>query len=193
MGRPRSEDARRRVLEAAVSALLAQGVEGATIEEIAERSGVAKSTIYRNFGTRDDVVVAAIRSCLVDQPTPDSGSLADDLAVLFGRYDHEDSRAVNQLLPLLLDERRRNPQIHETVDALLAERRRPLRTVIKLAQQRGEIDPDLDLDIALAMVLGPITYRRMVQEEPITDAFVAAVLPGTVAALRATVRFVAPA
>ena len=46
---------------------------------------------------------------------------------------------------------------------------------------------DLDLDIALAVLIGPLTYRRVVQGEAITDDFIAAVLPGAIAALRSTV------
>ena len=186
MGRPRSEDARRRVLDATVDALLALGAEGATIEEIAERSGVAKSTIYRHFGSREALLVDAVRSCIVEMPTPDTGSLDDDLADLFERYDRDESQTINELLPLLLDEARRDPQMSAIVATVLAERQRPLRTVLRLAQLRGDIDPDLDLDVALAMLIGPLTYRRMVQHTEIDQDFIATVLPGAVAALRST-------
>ncbi len=186
MGRPRSEDARRRALDAAVEALLALGVEGATIEEIADRSGVAKSTIYRHFGSRESLLVEAVRSCIVELPTPDTGSLEDDLAVLFARYDEDDNHAINELLPLLLEEARRNPGMSTIVEDVLAERQRPLRTVLRLAQHRGEIGPDLDLDVGMAMLIGPLTYRRMVQHTEIDPAFIATVLPGAVAALRST-------
>ena len=156
------------------------------MEEIADRSGVAKSTIYRHFGTREALVIEAVRSCIVEHPTPDTGSLATDLEDLFSRYDQEENRAINELFPLLLDERRRDPALHEAVEAVVAERQRPLRTVLRLAQLRGEVDPGLDLEIALAMLIGPLTYRRMVQQEDITEAFIAAVLPGAIAALRST-------
>ncbi len=169
-----------------MEALRAGGIEGATIEEIADRSGVAKSTIYRHFGTRESLVIEAVRSCIVEFPTPDTGSLSSDLEELFGRYDHEENQAINELYPLLLDERRRDRGLHDAVEAVTAERQRPIRTVIRLAQLRGEVDPDLDLDVALAMLIGPLTYRRMVQDQDITDDFIATVLPGAVAALRST-------
>ncbi len=186
MGRPRSEDARHRVLDATVEALLAGGIEGTTIEDVAERSGVAKTTIYRHFGTRESLLVEAVRSCIVEVPTPDTGSLALDLAELFARYDQDDHRTINELLPLLLDERRRDPAMSKVVDAVLAERQRPLRTVLQLAQLRGEIDPDLDLDVAIAMLIGPLSYRRMVQHTEITPEFNATVLAGAIAALHST-------
>jgi AcrR family transcriptional regulator len=187
MARPRSEEARRRVVAATVDALLLLGVDGATVEEIAARSGVAKSTIYRHFGAREHLLAEAVRSCIVEQPTPDTGSLAEDLTALFTRYDDsEETKRLNELFPMLLDAARRDPAIKDAMDAVILERQRPMRTVLKLAQGRGEIDPELDLDVAVAMLVGPFTYRRMVQDAEITDEFVARVVPGGIAALLAT-------
>lgn len=187
MARPRSEDARLRTIAATVETLLEMGVEGLTVEEIAARSGVAKSTIYRHFGTREHLLAESVRSCVVEQATPDTGSLADDLTELFRRYDEsEDTKRLNELIPLLIDAARRDAAMKEVLDALLIERQRPMRTVLKLAQGRGEIDPDLDLDVAVAVLIGPFTYRRMVQDAEITDEFVAAVVPAGIAALRST-------
>lgn len=186
MGRPRSEDARKRVLDAAVAALLADGVEGATIEDISSRSGVAKSTVYRHFGSLECVIAEAFRSRIVEIPTPDHGSLALDLEDAFSRYDEPEQEELNALFPLLLDAARREPGLAEIKDRLLAERQRPLRTIVKLAQARGEVDPDLDLDVAMAMLIGPISYRKMVQGLEIDDDFLEVVLPGAIAALRST-------
>ena len=63
-----------------------------------------------------------------------------------------------------------------------------MRTVLKLAQARGEVDPDLDPDVAVAILIGPFTYRRMVQDDEITEEFVEAVVPSGIAALLATAR-----
>lgn len=187
MARPRSEEARRRTIEATIEALLELGAEGLTMEEIAERSGVAKSTIYRHFGTRENLLAESVRSCVVEQSTPDSGSLAEDLTELFTRYDESaETKRLNELIPLLIDAARRDADMREVLDALLAERQRPMRTVLKLAQARGEIDPDLDLDVAVAVLIGPFTYRRMVQDAEITDEFVTAVVRTGIAALRST-------
>jgi len=187
MARPRSEEARRRAIEATVDALLVDGVDGATIEDIAAASGVAKSTIYRHFGTRANLFAETVRACIVEHPTPDTGSLADDLTQLFTRYDDsEETKRLNELYPMLLDASRRDPAIKEAMDDVILERQRPLRTVLKLAQARGEIDPELDLDVAVAILVGPFTYRRMVQDAEITEDFVATVVPGGIAALLAT-------
>lgn len=166
--------------------MLDSGVDGTTIEDIAARSGVAKSTIYRHFGDRETLIGAAIRSRLVEAPTPDTGSLTDDLVELFGRYDTDENSEINRLFPMLLDAARREPALHDLRDRVIAERQRPLRTVIKLAQARGEVDPDLDLEVAMAVLIGPFTYRSLVQERTIDAAFIATAIPAAAAALRST-------
>lgn len=187
MGRPRSDLARQRVLDATLDVVFDVGFDGATIEEIAQRSGVAKSTIYRHFETRISLLSDAARSCLVVWPTPDHGDLSADLTALFSLYDTDENQRLNDLYPMLLDAATRDPQLKSVADELLLERQRPLRTVIKLAQARGEVAPDFDLDVAVALVIGPLTYRRIVMGAEVTSEFVATILPSAIAALRATV------
>lgn len=187
MARPRSEEAHRAALDATVALLLEAGVEGVTLEEVAARSGVARSTLYRHFSTREDLIAQAARCCVVEHPTPDTGSLAEDLRDLFGRFSqNEDEKQLADLMPLLIDAAKRDPRMEELVASVLAERKRPIRTVLQLAQLRGEISPDLDLDTALAMVIGPFSYRRLVERREATPEFIEAVLTGAIAALRAT-------
>lgn len=163
-------------------------MEGVTLEEVAARSGVAKSTLYRHFGSREGLIAQAARCCVVEHATPDTGSLAEDLRFLFDRFGNtEAEQRVSDLLPLLIDAGTRDPEMQELVASILAERKRPIRTVLQLAQLRGEIAADLDLDTALAMIIGPFTYRKSVERREVTPAFAEAVLLGSIAALRATV------
>ncbi len=187
MARPRSQEAHKAALDATVELLLDAGVEGVTVEEVAARSGVAKSTLYRHFSTRENLIAQAARCCLVEHPTPDTGSLADDLRYLFGRFaEQEEERRMTDLLPLLIDAAKRDPEMEALVASILAERKRPIRTVLQLAQLRGEISPDLDLDTAMALVIGPFSYRRLVERRDATPEFIEAVLTAAIAGLRAT-------
>lgn len=184
MARPRSEEARQAALEATVDLLLVHGVDGVTFDEVASRSGVAKTTLYRHFGSKQAMVVAAASSCFVELPTPDTGDLEVDLRMIFDRWkDKEDSARVPDILPVLLAASDRDPDLHALLLAMLAERRRPIRTVLQLAQLRGDIDADLDLDIAQSLLTGPFAQRRMVDREEITDEFRDAVLRHVVAGL----------
>jgi len=187
VARPRSEHAHNAALEATLELLLREGVEGVTFEEVAARSGVAKSTLYRHFGTRAGLISKAAGRCLVEHPTPDTGSLEGDLHFLFERFSQaEDERQVNDILPLLMDEAKRDPEIDELLSSMLAERRRPIRTVLQLAQLRGEIGADLDLDTAMSVLIGPFTYRKMVERKEVTPEFTEAVMQAAIAGLRAT-------
>jgi AcrR family transcriptional regulator len=187
MARPRSEEAHQAALDATVELLLESGVEGLTLEEVAARSGVAKSTLYRHFGTKEQLIASAARRCVIQHPTPDSGDLAEDLHFLFERYTQaEEEQRVPDLLPMLLDAAGRDPALHAVLTDLLTEKRRPIRTVLQLAQLRGEISPTLDLDVAMAMIIGPFVHRRTVDKKPVTPEFTEVVLRGAIAALRAT-------
>lgn len=193
MARPRSEQANKAALDATVEILLTSGVKGVTLEEVAVRSGVAKSTLYRHFGNREGLISTAAGRCIVEHPTPDTGSLADDLRYLFDRFGvAESERRVSDLLPLLIDAAKRDPKIEGIVESIMAERRRPIHTVLQLAQLRGEIAADLDLDTALAIVIGPFTFRRLVEGREVTPEFVDTVLVAAIAGLRATAAFPSP-
>lgn len=187
MARPRSETANRAAVDATVAVLLDAGVEGVTFEEVASRSGVARSTLYRHFGTREALIAAAARRCVVIHPTPDTGSLDDDLRFLFACFSEAEADAqVSDLLPLLIDAARRDHAIEQIVGSIMAERRRPIMTVLRLAQLRGEIAPALDLDDAMAIVIGPFNFRRLVEGVDVTPEFGETVLSVVVAGLRAT-------
>ena len=187
MARPRSEEAHRAALDTTVELLLEGGVEGVTFDEVAARSGVAKSTLYRHFGTRDDLIAKAAQGCVVEHPTPDTSSLATDLEFLFDHIGKvEEQQKVTDLLSVLIESARWDPAMEKLRDQALTERRRPIRTVLQLAQLRGEIGPHLDLDAAVAMVVGPFTYRRTVERREVTADFAEMVLHGAVAALKAT-------
>jgi hypothetical protein len=131
-------------------------------------------------------VVTAAASCLVEVTTPDTGDLRLDLRTIFDRWkDKEEAHRVPDLMPALLAASDRDPDLHALVLSMLDERRRPIRTVLQLAQLRGEIDPGLDLDIAIAMLTGPFVQRRMVDRQEVTDEFRDAVLATVVAGLLA--------
>jgi AcrR family transcriptional regulator len=187
VGRPRSEEARQAALDATVDLVLEVGVDGLTFEEVAARSGVAKSTLYRHFGSKQAMVVAAATTCFVEMGTPDTGDLATDLRSIFERAKGDDeAHRIPDLMPALIAASDRDEALHRLLLDVLEERRRPIRTVLQLAQLRGEIGRDVDLDLALTLLLGPFTQRRMVDRVEITPEFADEVITHVVAALRAT-------
>src|ERR1700752_2097437 len=78
-GRPRSEQADRAILQAAAEVLAERGLAGMSIEEVASRAGVGKTTIYRRWTSRGTLALDAfLAEFQGQQPLPDNGSLHDD-------------------------------------------------------------------------------------------------------------------
>ena len=194
VARPRSEEARQAALTATVDLMLDSGVESVTFDDVAARSGVAKTTLYRHFGSKQAMVVEAAGSCFETVPTPDTGDLLEDLSILFDQKRHSAShRQLTELFPMLIAAGDRDPELRALLQRQHEERRRPTRTVLQLAQLRGEISRELDLEIAVSMVLGPFTIRKLIDRQEVTDEFAERALREVVAVLRSTALAPSPA
>jgi AcrR family transcriptional regulator len=186
MGTMRSERARDEVLQATADLVAEVGLERTTIDEIAARSGVAKTTIYRHWPSKQALLVAAVRSCLEYSPTPNTGDLRADLVACFEPMVRAvDGGRVGKMLASLLDAAARDPELDRLLRAYMVDRSLPLRTVLQLAQGRGELPADLDLFLAAALFIGPISYRKTILREPITEEYVEAIVDAGLQALRA--------
>src|SRR4029077_16627067 len=112
-GRPRSQEADRAILTAAVELLAERGLAAMSIEEVAARAGVGKTTIYRRWPSKGllalDAFVASFRE---EQPLPDTGTLRGDLLSAL----HAWVRAVTEtpmgpMLPGLIAEAQHDPEL----------------------------------------------------------------------------------
>jgi AcrR family transcriptional regulator len=161
-GRPRSAEADAAILRAALELLAQDGYRALTMEAVRERAGVGKATLYRRYGSKDELVRAAIAHLNYDLPLPaDTGSLEDDFAAVAAAA-LEGAAAVGglQLMPRLLAEVADDPAMHRIFSAQLVEpRRRIMRELLRRAQQRGEVRTDLDLDLGVDLIVGPLIYR----------------------------------
>src|SRR4051794_6316931 len=86
MARTLSTDARHAMVEGARSIIAADGVRACTVDEVARRTGIAKTTIYRHFGGSDALVLAAVDGMVKAADPPDTGSLEGDLRTIMRRY-----------------------------------------------------------------------------------------------------------
>ena len=186
MGAMRSERARDEVLQATADLVAEVGLERTTIDEISARSGVAKTTIYRHWPSKQALLVAAVRSCLEYSPTPNTGDLRADLVACFEPMVRAtDGGRVGKMLASLLDGAARDPELDRLLRGYMVDRSLPLRTVLQLAQGRGELPADLDLFLAAALFIGPVSYRKTILREPITEEYVEAIVDAGLQALRA--------
>ncbi|OWY63551.1 hypothetical protein B7486_52475 [cyanobacterium TDX16] len=169
MVRPRSEEARRQVLAATLELLAELGVDGLTIEAVAARSGVAKTTIYRHWADRSELITDAVRSCLPHVPNPDTGSVRDDLHTIFEHIARAEMEGpAGQVMPSLMEAVQRDPALAQLKRDIVTERERPVLEAIERGQARGELDPELDLQLVYDAIVGPIIFRKVVRREPVT-------------------------
>jgi AcrR family transcriptional regulator len=186
MARPRSEEARRKALAAAADLICERGVANLTIEEVANRSGVAKTTIYRHWPERAGLVLDTVRSCFGHVPTPDTGTLRGDLEAYFGGMMEVDlSGPVAKLMPALVDAAGRDAEIEVLMDRIALERQRPIHDIVERAQERGELPPDLDQRVVVGTIVGPIVFRKLVWRQPLDAAYVKGCLDVAIAGLAA--------
>ena len=161
------------VLDAATS-LLAEGAPSFTVEAVAARSGVAKTTIYRHWPTRSDLLVAAIACFETRQPTPDTGSLRQDLIVLLGALArglaHDDWA---RSLPAIIVAAEHDPQVADLHAHLVRFKSTAVREVLERAQARRELAPGVNVDLAMDTLAGPLFFRRLVLHRTTSRADVA--------------------
>jgi AcrR family transcriptional regulator len=187
-GRPRRTDVDDAVLGATLE-LLARELGGEfTVDAVADLAGVAKTTIYRRWPTKNALIAAAIeRLYLGHVEVPDEGSLARDLVTMLQTsYDVMVSGAGRVLEPLI----RRSalqPEVAEAVRALMHRRRRAYLQVLNRAVARGELPPGTPHELIVDVLLGPFWFRMLVTGDPIhptdIDGIVALVITGATVGL----------
>jgi AcrR family transcriptional regulator len=158
-GRPRSEEAHQAILAATLELLAEGGYSALTVEGVAARAGVGKATIYRRWPSKLPLVIEAFTQ-LPALEEVDSGSLVTDLEKMLRDYLHLfNATPLAAVLPSLVGERLHNPELSRLLEPVLKGRRQPLLRALERGVERGEIEPDTDLDLAADMIVGWITVR----------------------------------
>ena len=169
-GRPRSARADRAILRATLELLAEAGIEGLTMEGIAERAGVGKATLYRRWTGREEVVAAAVEGFVSEITIPDTGTIEGDLLHLMRHAVALYKGRPGRIMPGLVSAMAHSDALARTVrDGFLAHRRTALRTVLERAVRRGELRCDADLELALDFLGGPLFYRLLVTGGPLDD------------------------
>lgn len=154
--------------------LLEVGFERITIESVADRSEVARSTIYRNWPSRADLFVDAFSLMKAELPVVDLGSLPADLhAQLLALADGLQHGDWSKLLPSLVSAAEQDPELRAAFGQFADERREGLRKIFGRAVQRGEIEPLADLELVIDRSAGVLFFRRLLGDVGISQDLVA--------------------
>ncbi len=171
-GRPRSEAARQAILAATRALLATTTIRELTIEAIAKKAGVGKTTIYRRWPSKVAVVIDAIeaivpRSRLIASKRV-SEALQGQVRHLVEQYRGRYGRIVAELIA----EGQADPAVLAAFrERFLLRRRAVARDLIEHGKATGEFDPNLDTDLACDIIYGPVYYRLLVAHLPLDDEF----------------------
>jgi AcrR family transcriptional regulator len=183
-GRPRSARVDEAIIEAVIG-LLSEGVtaEALSIEAVANRAGVGKATIYRRWVNKDALLVDAVGA--LKGPLPEIGgvSVREDLLTLLRPVGRKAALRSATVLPCLISELKRSPQLNECYQKVIEPRRELMRQVLRRGIDAGELRADIDLEIVMAMLVGPMVAQSVMDwnsnldRESLPERLVAAVWP----------------
>ncbi len=170
-GRPRSDKARRAILDATLQLLVEHGFDGMSIEGVAARAGAGKATIYRRWSSKRELVAAALSSIDDDVRAPDTGSTRDDLLALvqdFGRVST--STVLGPMIGRVAGAAVSDPELMEIVwNNLIAKRQEIGRQLLRRGIARGDVRTDADIDLVMDMIAGTAVFKVLFQRLDVID------------------------
>jgi TetR/AcrR family transcriptional regulator, regulator of autoinduction and epiphytic fitness len=171
---PRIERTKTKVREAALAALAEQGYSAFSVEAVAARSGVAKSTIYRHWPNAAALIVDTMKA-LNQQPrvarepalTGLSGRERIRAVLLHLCESMGGDSEVSRALPGLIEGASRDPELAALLHADNDRRRATLRRLVEEANDAGEVRPPVDPEYAALALVGTFLYRRIASPNPV--------------------------
>ncbi|MFI6392933.1 TetR/AcrR family transcriptional regulator [Nonomuraea sp. NPDC050547] len=167
----RSARVRDAVRQATLTELAEHGYTGLTVENVALRSGVHKTTVYRRWGNAEGLIADALELARGEPwPVPDTGSLREDLReiarlVRSGFADPVAGPIAAAFVAAAVQSGGAARSLHDFFVA----RHEQAATVVERAVERGELPPGTDAADVVRMAVAPIYYRLFVTHEPVTE------------------------
>jgi len=180
----RIEKSKMAVLSATYELLTQSGLSGVSVDEVSRRSGVAKTTIYRHWPSRESLLVDACAQLSSRPQAPDTGTVRGDLEQLASQVAVRLRQPWATVMPSIIDAAERDKELAALQASIHSQMREAFVTVIKRGQARGEISKSQDCRELIATILGPIMYRRFFSREPLDEAFAKRVVGRVVAQIK---------
>jgi len=190
MKRPGGRTARVRdsVLEAALEELAAVGWGSLSIERIAERSGVHKTTLYRRWGSVDQVVLdALIQRGAEEIPIPDTGDVVTDLIALGRSIATSISEPISRSVAAAAIGASDTSSIRQLADTFWSERFESAGVIVTRAVERGQLPPETEPNHLVEGIAAPVWFRVMVSRLPVADGWLAGIVHTALASARANI------
>jgi AcrR family transcriptional regulator len=172
-GRPRSAEVDQNVLAAALELAGEVGVVKMSMDDLAERAGVSKATVYRRWSSKEALILDALRSAINPIQDVDTGVLRRDLELYLGELARRfRTGKLGDALPHLIEVSCHDEALRSSLDEYVQSRRVPLRRIIDRAIERGELSGAIDAEVLLDTLIAPFMYRHLMSRQPIDAGFV---------------------
>jgi AcrR family transcriptional regulator len=177
-GRPRREGADEEILSAALALLRERSYRDFSVDEIASRTGVAKTTIYRRWPSKGALVAATVEPlATADLEDSDTGTLRGDLSLLLRRFAETVSGELGPVVAALIGESQTDKELQEILRRALTPRRKLFHDALDRAVARGELSAATDRELFVDMLRGPIWTRLLLTggkiDHDVADSIVA--------------------
>lgn len=171
-GRPADRTLDRRILQATLDILTQEGYFRFTLDSVARRAGIPKSTIYRRWATKGQLFADAVANAMPLHNTPiDTGTVIGDLTALLKRdLDAARKPGLPGIVMGLLIEAHSDPKLAPLIRQFMAARNHGYMLVLQGGIARREIDPRADLSSAISMLLGFLWHRLLTGSGELDDA-----------------------
>ena len=176
------------VLIATAEELSRVGYAALRIEDIAARSGVNKTTIYRRWPTKPELVTAAVRAVWESPEVPDTGSLRNDFITSLKKTAAFAMSPMGRGLTRVIQMERSHPELEPIAVALRADYRRMREVLVQRGLDRQELPPGTDARFLSDLMSAPIYSRLFTDGEAVDTAFIEAVVDVVLAGVRACAR-----
>jgi AcrR family transcriptional regulator len=171
---PRVERSRRVILQAVLDELGRVGYSALSIEAVAARAGVGKSTIYRHWQGKAELVEDAFNTLKAPVVAPEAGTIRERvLSVVEQVACLVQESTYSACIPALIDASERDPRMRAFHRSFSGERRGVLVGMLRDAVDAGELPASTDPGLLADALVGPIILRRLMLNEPIEPGIAA--------------------
>jgi AcrR family transcriptional regulator len=170
MARTRSTEAHEKVIQAALALFSERGIDAASMDAIAAASGVSKATIYNHWADKEALLMEAmlyVNGANRERQDIDTGDLLRDLSAALSSRPPDELEAVRmRVMPMFMA----YAAVHREFGAAFRQRimepgRKAIRQILARGVERGVLPADLDFELSLALLIGPMLYRHILSKD----------------------------
>lgn len=168
---PRAARSREKLVRAATDLLVESGTRAVTVDAVAERSGVAKSTLYRHWSSRDEMLTDVVRCSVPDLHAPDLGR---GFAVALRQYIHDAANTLgdpewSRIIPAMMSLRTTMPDLAAVVERDQSSKADVLESILDRGVEEGVVPPGADTDDAAHLLFGPLVFAAIMGDHERLD------------------------